>query len=161
MTASLRPCSPRQPTRRLTGRIHGFGGDRGAATLELAVIGPVLISLFALIIAAGRVMDAGGAMEAAARDGARQASIARTPSEARANALSSAHASLQHQGLKCTPAVAVDTSGFGRAPGTTASVRVEVSCTVRLADLTVPGMPGGRHLRASMTSPIDPYRGRG
>lgn len=134
--------------------------DRGNLTLEAVIIAPALLMFLALIVAAGRIMIAGGAIEAAARDAARQASIARDPGTARANAVASAQAALQREGLQCDPAVSVDTSGFARQIGTPAAVHVQVRCTVRLADLVITGMPGFRTLTASFSSPIDPYRGR-
>ena len=134
--------------------------DRGNITLEAAIIVPALLMFVGMIIAAGRVSLAGGAIEAAARDAARQASIARDPVDARRQALASAQSALRREGLQCTPSVDVDTSGFARPLGAEASVRVDVDCTVRLGDLVVPGLPGGRHMHASFSSPIDPYRGR-
>jgi hypothetical protein len=35
-----------------------------------------------------------------------------------------------------------------------------VTCTVRLADLLVPGLPGSRTLTSTFVSPLDPYRSR-
>lgn len=134
--------------------------DAGSTTLEAVVMFPPLIIFLGLIIAAGRVMIAGGSVEAAARDAARQASLARDPGTARSWALSSAQAALRSEGLQCSPAVSVDTSQFARAIGTPAATSVTITCTVRLGDLVVPGMPGSRSLRASATSPIDPYRAR-
>jgi Flp pilus assembly protein TadG len=122
------------------------------------ILAPVLLMFVGLIIAAGRVMVAGGSMEAAARDAARQASLARDPTTAKAWALSSARSTLSSEGLQCSPAVSVDTSGFARPVGTDSVVRVEVSCTVRLSDLVVAGMPGSRYEHATAISPIDPYR---
>ncbi|TYB48547.1 TadE/TadG family type IV pilus assembly protein [Actinomadura chibensis] len=134
--------------------------DRGTATLEAVIWAPVLLMFAGLIIAAGRIVVGGGAVEAAARDAARQASLARTPSAARSRALASAEEALHRQGLQCDPTVAVDTSEFGRPPGTAAAVSVTVECVVRLSDLVVAGLPGARTMRASAVSPIDPYRGR-
>lgn len=136
------------------------GVDRGSLTLEAVIVAPVLLMFLALIIAAGRIMIAGGSIEAAARDAARQASIARDPATARSNAMSSAQAALQQEGLRCKPQVSVDTSGFARPIGTQASVLVQVRCTVALSDLVVVGMPGSHTLSASFRSPIDPFRGR-
>jgi len=133
-------------------------GERGSTTLEAAIVAPALLMFVALIIAAGRVMVAGGSIEAAARDAARQASLARDPATAQAWALSSAQTTLRNQGLQCTPTVTVDTAGFARPVGSAAVVRVDVSCTVRLSDLVVAGMPGARHEHAFAISPIDPYR---
>ncbi len=135
-------------------------GERGNAALELVIIGPVLLFLFGLLIAAGRTSIAQGSVAAAARDAARQASIARTPAAAQAAALASAQLALSQDSIDCTPVVTVNTAGFAVAVGLPARVTARVTCRVPLSDLLVPGMPGGRTLRASFTSPVDPYRAR-
>jgi Flp pilus assembly protein TadG len=53
------------------------GRERGNAALEIVILGPVLLFLFGLLIAAGRTSIAQGSVAAAARDAARQASISR------------------------------------------------------------------------------------
>ena len=64
-------------------------------------------------------------------------------------------------GLRCsTRAVNLDTSGFGVAVGSPATVRATVTCSVPFADLVLPGMPGTITLRASGLSALDTYRGR-
>ncbi|MEU7916653.1 TadE/TadG family type IV pilus assembly protein [Microbispora bryophytorum] len=134
-------------------------GERGSATLELVVLAPALLALIALVVLTGRIATAYSAVESAARDAARQASIARDPAQARRAATTSAAAALRREGLRCGPSVAVDTRGFSRQVGTTAQVTARVTCTVRLGDL-LPGLPGQKTVRASFASPIDPYRGR-
>jgi Flp pilus assembly protein TadG len=134
--------------------------DAGNAPLELVILAPVIIMLIALVIAVGRISVATGAISAAARDAARQASISLSPAAAQAAALASADAALANDGLDCAPTVTPDLAGFAAPPGQPSTVTVTVSCTVPLADLTVPGMPGSKTLTAQFTSPIDPYRQR-
>jgi Flp pilus assembly protein TadG len=135
--------------------------DSGNAALELVVLAPVILFLLGLMIAAGRTSIAQGAVDAAARDAARQASISLTPGAARAAALSSARAALSKDGLDCNPVVTVDTSQFTTVGvGLPAQVTATVSCRVPLADLVVPGMPGSRLLSYTFTSPLDPFRER-
>lgn len=135
--------------------------DRGNAALELLVLAPVILALIGLAIAAGRTSVAQGSVDAAARDAARQASISLTPTAARQAALSSAYAALRADGLHCRPVVILDLAqGFGTPLGQPAQVSASVSCTVRLSDLLVPGVPGTRRLTARFTSPLDPYRSR-
>lgn len=134
-------------------------GQSGSATLELVVLAVPLTMVLALAIAAGRVAIAGGSVEAAARDAARQASIARDPATARSKATESALAALRSEGLSCAPNVSVDTSGLSRQVGTNASVTVRVTCPVKLSDLLL-GVPGTKTMSAAFTSPIDPFRGR-
>ena len=134
--------------------------EAGDASLELILLAPVLLALIGLVIAAGRISVARGSVEAAARDAARQASIARSPGEAVAAAQLSADTALSHDGLDCDPVVNVDTSGFGVPVGQPAQVSATVICTVPLGDLVVPGLPGSQTLTYTFTSPLDPFRGR-
>ena len=135
--------------------------DAGNAALELVVLAPVLFILIALVVAAGRTSIAQGAVDAAARDAARQASISLTPGAAQAAGQASAEAALSQDGLDCHPRVHVDARQFTSVPiGQPASVSALVVCQVPLSDLVVPGLPGSRTLRAFFTSPLDPYRER-
>jgi Flp pilus assembly protein TadG len=134
--------------------------DAGNAALELVILAPVILFLLGLVIAAGRTSVAQGSVAAAARDAARQASISLTPAAAETAALSSAQAALGQDGLNCNPVVRVNVSGFGVPVGEPASVQATVICRVSLSNLLVPGMPGSRTLRATFTSPLDPFRGR-
>lgn len=136
-------------------------GDQGTATLELAILGPGLLLLLVLVIAAGRIEVASSAVEQAAASGARDASLARSLTQARTVARQSVTTSLGQQHITCQGlTVSVANSGFTAAPGTPATVRVDVTCSVPLSDLGVPGLPGSRTLRASMSSVLDTYRSR-
>jgi Flp pilus assembly protein TadG len=135
--------------------------DRGSVTLELAILGPALLLLLGLVIAAGRIAVSGGAIEAAARDAARQASISRDPATATAGARAAALDTLAEQDLRCTSlTVRVDTAAFTAPVGAPAQVTASVSCVVSLTDLAVPGLPGTKTLQASFASPLDSYRER-
>lgn len=137
------------------------GSDEGSAPLELLILAPVILFLIGLVIAAGRTSLAQGAVDAAARDAARQASISLSPAAARLAAESSASAALRSDGLRCNPVIALDVNaGFSRPLGEPAQVSATVTCNVALSDLLVPGIPGARRLRATFTSPLDPYRSR-
>ena len=144
-------------------RTRGPGrGDDGNAALELLILAPVILFLIGLVIAYGRTSVAQGAVDAAARDAARQASLATSPAAEQLAATSSARAALLSDGLQCQPTVRLANLGqaFGTPLGQPAQVSATVSCTVSLANLLVPGIPGSRRLRASFTSPLDPYRSR-
>jgi Flp pilus assembly protein TadG len=128
--------------------------------LELAIIAPVLLALLGLVVMGGRFAMASTAITGVAGAAARDASLARNPAAARAAAVSSALATLAGQNLHCqgAPRVAVDTSGFAAAPGTPASVSVDVTCVVVVNGLNVPGLPTTRTLHERAVSPIDSYR---
>jgi Flp pilus assembly protein TadG len=138
------------------GRVSG-----GSATLEATIVVLGLLVLLGLAIASGWVAVAGGAVEEAARDAARQASIARDADTAQARAIEAAHATLANQGLACASLrVRVDTSGFAVPVGRPARVGATVTCVADLSRLAVPGLPGRRALTATFTSPLDTYRER-
>ena len=166
------PGGPRRTFRAVAaGRLPGSAGDpmrrmswrsaHGSATIELAILAPVLLALLGLVIVAGRITTAGSAVEQAASSAARTASLARDARAASAGAEQAARDALRQQGITCQPLTsAVTTDGFAAAVGTPASVTATVRCTLALADLAVPGMPGSRVVVAEMTSPIDTFRGR-
>jgi Flp pilus assembly protein TadG len=137
------------------------GGERGSATLELAVVAPALLLLLSLVVVAGRVVTAGSAVEQAASAAARAASLARDARAAQVEAERVARASMREQGITCAPAASrVQASGFGVAVGRPASVSVEVRCAVPLADIAIPGLPGSRVVSARSASPLDRFRAR-
>ena len=137
-------------------------GDRGAVSVELVILGPVLLLFILAVFFAGRYALAQQAVQAAAAEAARGASIARSADEATGAATGAASASLVNQDVRCaTQSVTVDVSAFATSPGTPGLVSATVSCQVDMADLAFPGIPGNRTLEATMSSPIDTYRSRG
>lgn len=146
----------RRPTRRQARR------DRGSVSIELAVVTPAVLALLATAVIGGRVNLARQAIEAAAFDAARTASLARTAVTAQTEALAAASSTLAAQGLHCTSVtVTVSTAGFSVPVGQPASVTATVTCQATFEDVALPGMPGGAALTASFTSPLDTYRSRG
>lgn len=136
-------------------------GERGSVTLEAAILFPAVLLLLGLIVMAGRVQIAAGAVEHAAVVAAREASLARDPGTARTRAALIAADTLAQQGITCTPSsVTVDTSGFGVPLGQPAQVAVTIACTVPMADLAIPGFPGARTLTGDAVSVLDRYRTR-
>ena len=135
--------------------------ERGSAAIETAIGVPAFLLFIALVVGAGRVAIARQAVGAAAGEGARSASIARTRASADHDAAAAAISTLANQRLQCvTTQVVVDTSGFATPVGDAASVSVTVTCIVNLRDIAVPVMPGTVPITVTMTSPLDTYRGR-
>lgn len=135
--------------------------DRGSVTLEVAILAPVLVLLVGAVIVVGRIEVAAGAVEQATRTAAREASLARDADSARAAALTAADRELATSGIDCaTSAVTVDTGGFAAPLGQPAVVRVQVTCTVSMTDLAIPGLPGSRTMTADAVSPLDAFRSR-
>ena len=136
--------------------------ERGSAAIEAAIGLPAFLLFVGLIIAGGRLAIAHQALQSAAADAARTASISREAGEADSAAREEARTSLNNQTLRCrSTQVSVDTSGFQVPTGQPADVTVTLTCRVDLADLSVPGVPGSRLIRATMSSPIDTWRERG
>lgn len=135
--------------------------EHGSASVEAAVLTPVVLLVLVLVVAGGRVVTAHAALDTAATNAARAASIARTAPAAQQRATTTAEAALAERGLHCTRRhVSVDSSGFDGPLGQPGTVSVRASCTVALADLALPGTPGSIPLDAEAASPLDPYRER-
>lgn len=135
--------------------------ERGSAAVEVAIAAPLMMTIVMVAVAGGRIALAQGSVQQAASDAARSASISRTAAQASSAGTAAAGATLANQGLHClSTRITVDTSGFARPVGTPAEVTATVTCTLELADLAVPGLPGSRVLIATMSSPLDNYRGR-
>jgi Flp pilus assembly protein TadG len=135
--------------------------DRGSAAIEAAIVVPAFALFVGLIIFAGRTAVAHQAVESAAADAARAASITRTTGEATDAAHQAAIGSLTAHELDCaSTSVQIDASAFATAIGDPGVVEVSVTCVVNLSDLAVPGVPGTHTVTAVMTSPIDTWRQR-
>lgn len=137
------------------------GLERGSASIEAAVLAPAMLALIGVAIVGGRIQVAGSAIETAAHDAARAASISRTATQARTNAHTAAEATLNQRGLHCARlTVTVDTSGFATPVGQPATVSADVECVVDFSDLLGGGLPGSRTLHAHFTSVLDTFRTR-
>lgn len=135
--------------------------ERGAAAVELALIVPVLVLLFGVVVGGARVWLARSTVEQMASGGARAGSLARSPHEAVAAADSLVRAQANADGLRCLElGIDVDARSLANPPGSPARVDVAVSCAVGLGDLIVPGWPGRLTVSASASSVVDTYRGR-
>lgn len=145
----------------MTRRRSGSRRDRGSASIELAIIAPAVLAVFATAVIGGRANLARQSVEAAAFDAARTASLARSASEAHGSATSAANSALTALGLSCTSVtVSVSIDGFEVPVGQPATVTATVSCRADFSDVALPGLPGGATLQASFTSPLDTYRTR-
>ena len=129
--------------------------DRGSASLELAVLAPLLVALVLVVVAFGRIGHGRQLVESAAGSAARSASLAASPAGAADRAQAAATASLADAGLSCgSVATVVDTAAF-RAGG---QVTVTVSCNAGLSSLAIPGLPGDITLSRAASAPLETYR---
>ncbi|MDT0484502.1 MULTISPECIES: TadE/TadG family type IV pilus assembly protein [Streptomyces] len=146
-------------TDRWAGRLRS---DEGSAAIEAAIILPALIMFLCMAIAGGRIVTSGAKIDAAAEDAAREASIHRTAGAALGAAQAAAAESLTDQGIKCAnTSVNINTGGLNVPVGQVGTVTATVTCTVKLSDLLLPGVPGAKTLTSTATSVVDQYRQRG
>lgn len=142
----------------MTARIRD---ERGSAAIEAAIGLPAFVLFIGMIIVGGRLALAHQSVQTAAADAARAASISRDAHTADTAARDEAETSLSNQHIRCHQTrVSVTTAAFRVPVGQPAEVTVTVSCRLDLSDLSVPGVPGSRTIRATMSSPLDTWRER-
>ena len=133
--------------------------ERGSAAIEAAIGIPAFALFVALIIFGGRTATTHEALQSAAADAARSASLARDAQTARTAAREAAVSSIDNQQIGCSHVdVTVDTADFTKQPGVAGAVEVSISCRLDLSDLTIPGVQGSRVISATMSSPLDTWR---
>lgn len=136
--------------------------ERGLDSAEFVILAPLFGIILGLLIAGGRLGLADINAQGAASAAARAASLAATATAAQGEARAAAQSQLASAGISCAPLdIAVDAGGLNTEIGEAGTVSVQVTCTVPLGDLLVPGLPGTRTIAASASSPIDPYKERG
>lgn len=119
--------------------------------VEVVILVPALLMIVVLVVAFGRYVSAEGQAQAAVREGARAATLARDADSARA-AAQSAVAAVVPESLTCDPA---QLSGAFVAGGT---ITVTVRCDVSWRSLGLIGLSGTAEVRASSGAPLDLYR---
>ena len=136
--------------------------EDGSMSVELVIWAPIMLVVILLLIACGRIALANISVSNAANAAARDASLASDSSTASTNAIQTADVAMSQAGLKCQPgSVVVDATGLDTPIGTTdAKVTAQVTCTLNLSDIAIPGLPGTKTITETATSPVDPYRVR-
>lgn len=131
--------------------------DRGAAAVELALLIPALLVLFAVTLGAGRVWTAKAAVLAVAREAARAA--VEEPNAAAAAAAAVSAGRERAEGYRLDPSRLVIEPQGGLERG--ARYLVVVTYEVPLADLPGLGLvPEAVTIEASHGEPIDPNASR-
>ena len=132
--------------------------DSGTTAVELVLVAPVFLAALLLVVGLGRIVEAEGRVQGAARDAARAASISRSVVLAQDAARTAAASNLAERGVSCsTFDVTVNAADF--RPG--GSVSVSVACVANLSGLALAGLPGSKTLSAAATAPLERYRGAG
>jgi Flp pilus assembly protein TadG len=130
-------------------------GQRGSATVELVLLTPLLVLIALAVLAVGRVTTARLDVEGAATQGARAASMARSPQTATRDAQDTVARSLAEDHISCSSLdTTVDTSAF--EPG--GWVTVTVTCHIDLDQLTGLALPATHTITTHAAAVVDAYR---
>ncbi|MGV9772274.1 TadE/TadG family type IV pilus assembly protein [Streptosporangium sp. NPDC003464] len=124
------------------------GRERGSLTAETVLLAPVFLLFLLFLVGAGRVVEAQGEVNGAARDAARAASVERTLSEAEEAAGRTAEESLSGE---CQPEVSL--AGTDWQEG--GQVRAEVTCTLDLGFL---GFGAAKQMKGDSVVPLEQFR---
>jgi Flp pilus assembly protein TadG len=143
-------------------------GDAGLASLELVILLPAFIILTLLAGYLGRMNVAHTAVDGAAQDAARAASLQRDLATAETAATAAAKAALDAPDSPCVHGTANATiqqppNPFAVALGQASNVVVTVTCKVDVSNLAFPGLPipsGQVTVPSTFVSPIDIHRVR-
>jgi hypothetical protein len=136
-------------------------GERGTGTLEMAIIGGMVVLIFVVVALLVRVDQTGNAVESAADAAAREASLARDTSQAQNAAAQMANISLAQAGVNCVHlSVSIDAAGINAPLGTTGVVSATITCTVAIGNSGLIGQAPTRDITATAISPVDAYRER-
>jgi Flp pilus assembly protein TadG len=125
------------------------GRDRGSMSVEFVLLAPAFVLLMLLLVLGGRVVEAQGQVDGAARDAARAASVQENSANVGGAIQGAADGDLYTTGHQvCTQA---PTDKW--APGN-ASVSVTIQCTINLSFF--PGL-GSMTMTGSAVAPLDTY----
>jgi Flp pilus assembly protein TadG len=139
-----------------------FSTIGGSMSVELAVIAPVLVLLMLLVAFGGRLVEARGAIDGAARDAARAASLARIPGEGPlgATTLADQAAAADLTGYCTGSDLAVNVTGFpalNDAAELGDNVTVTVTCGINTNFFGL----GTHSMTGTAVAPLDPFMCRG
>jgi Flp pilus assembly protein TadG len=130
------------------------GSDRGSAAIEAAMLIPALVVMVALVVAAGRIRTADGAVA--------EASLNFTVAQATYYGAMAGNQTLDAQGMQCSQAAPVTfpVVRMDSTPEQVGKVTAKVTCTVSLADLLWKGVPLPGHVTITdeFTAVVDIYR---
>ena len=138
------------------GRATGPRAEQGMAVVEYVLLFPLFVLILELIVVGGRVAATHADVQSAAREAARQASLAAGPSSAAGVIGPTADASLASKGASCRSNTARFGAGTDYVQG--GAVAVEVTCVVSLSDIDVLKVPGTITVTRTAVEPIEKYR---
>jgi hypothetical protein len=130
--------------------------EDGSLAVEMAMLAPSLLVIFALIFVYGRAAQVNGTLESGTRAAARSVTLARSYDEAVDSANAVLLEAMKDAPQSCQNSLNVHIVGTYEAGE---PVTVDADCTYDLSDLGLPGAPGTITTKSSFTSMLDPYRG--
>ncbi|GAA0399491.1 hypothetical protein GCM10009530_59020 [Microbispora corallina] len=125
--------------------------EQGSMAVEAVVLAPVILLFLLFIVGAGRIVEAKGEVDGAARDAARAASVQRDFGSAQQAAARAARA-----GLDCRGGPSVSLGGSDWEQG--GNVRVEVGCDVDLGSVSGFGFAPTLHMSSTSVVPLERFR---
>jgi Flp pilus assembly protein TadG len=128
----------------------------GSLAIEMAMLAPSLLVIFALIFVYGRAAQVNGTLESGTRAAARSVTLARSYDEAVDSAKAVLIEAMKDAPMSCQNSLNVRIVGTYEAGE---PVTVDADCTYDISDLGLPGAPGDITTSSSFTSMLDPYRG--
>lgn len=129
--------------------------ETGSLALEMAMLAPCILLIFALIFAYGRVAQVHGVLDSGTRDAARTATRAQSYGDARTQARQVVAEAVTGAPTACQDNLQVSvTHNF--TPGE--PITVTATCHYGLSDV-LPGAPGSVTATSSFTSMLDPNHG--
>jgi Flp pilus assembly protein TadG len=142
------PAGPNRRAAVLTGR------DRGSMAVEFAILAPAFIVLMLLLVVGGRIVEAQGQVDGAARDAARAASVQVFGNQVQGAVQSAASSDLSPAGHNFCPGGMTPSWTGGTAAG---AVTVTVHCTINLSFF--PGL-GMLTMTGHAAAPLDTFSQR-
>ncbi|MFC4057961.1 TadE/TadG family type IV pilus assembly protein [Planomonospora corallina] len=130
------------------GHRGAYRHERGSLSAETVLLAPVFLLFLLFLVGAGRIVEAQGEVNGAARDAARAASVERTRADAEASAADAAEDSLSGE---CEPQVSLDGTEWEEG----GQVRVEVTCSLDLGFL---GFGAAKEIRGDSVVPLERFR---
>lgn len=124
------------------------GDDRGSLSAETVLLAPVFLLFLLFLVGAGRVVEAQGEVNGAARDAARAASVERTLADAEDAAAEVARAALSGE---CEPEVSL--AGTEWKEG--GRVHAQVTCSL---DLEFLGFGAAKEMKGDSVVPLEQFR---
>lgn len=125
--------------------------ERGSASVELAILAPLIGLLLGAVVLVGRVQLARADVEGAARSAARELSIARDPYVAVDGVRAGLMTTLDVGSPTCRNLSFTPDIGSAR-------VSVTLACTVDLREAAVLPVPGSMSVSASASEIVDTHR---